>query len=161
MNVSAREDQLLQHIAQLESRLGVVAKRVNMLEKKLERAVPDIIEPKTWYRFELLGQWHTAISGKDLLVKLFRLLSDHFPEFPELAYERFQSLGNKRSYVAPLNELHRLYPGRPDLLVHKAKFTKGWYVGTNESNKTKIKLIRLACDSLGLVHGKELRVKGL
>jgi len=74
--------------------------------------------------------------------------------------ERFASRkhGRKRQLVA--RERERLYPGRPDLSEdHARELVPGWWIGTNYSQSSMKKLLRLACVVAGVGYDSELVIE--
>jgi hypothetical protein len=39
------------------------------------------------------------------------------------------------------------------------EFVPGWYIGTNENNATKLKLLQLACRVIGLRFGRDVEMR--
>ena len=107
--------------------------------------------------FEYKGTWHACANATEVMVGVLRRLAAEDAEFPSRYVARLRYLGTKRRYVAETREA--LYPGRPDLAQYSREFITGWYVGTNESNATKRRLINLASEVAGLTYGVDLRVQ--
>jgi hypothetical protein len=51
-----------------------------------------------------------------------------------------------------------VYPKRPDLARYVKELAKGWFIGCNISNRDKEKILRAACDVMGLVFGRDLKI---
>lgn len=106
--------------------------------------------------FVFEGEFHSAHSARDVLIKVFELLGGRDPTFAD----RFASLpkhGRTRRYLAKRAE--DLYPGRPDLVRdHSKQLTFGWWLATNQSRATIRQIIEMACNVAHVVFGKELTV---
>jgi len=96
-------------------------------------------------------------DGSEIFVQVLRHFAELEPTFPEGYCAVVRRLGRKRPYVARTREL--LYPGKPYLLSETVEFAPGWFVGTNEGNDQKLKLLRVACDVLGLRWNQDLWVR--
>lgn len=109
------------------------------------------------YGFHLQGRWHPAKNPTELYFNVFEELTKRDATF----LPRFAALpqhGRKRRYVAATRE--ELYPGRLDLVeTHSHRLSSGWWIGTNYSTGSKLKIIKLACEVAGLEFGRDLQVK--
>lgn len=121
-----------------------------------------ISAPPGQQSYELLGQAFPAHNLTVAFVGIF----EHFAEldftFPvrfkraleaELAKTRKPS---KRRFIAPTPA--DLYPGKPNLWKYAKEIAPGWMLGTNESSKKKIQLLKLACEVMGLRWGSDLKL---
>lgn len=147
---------LLKDLRQTLVRSTYVVDRVLL---DLESAQPpgSIVTPPRGPGFEYKGTWHACPNATEVLVGVLRRLAAEDVEFPSRYAARLRHLGTKRRYVAGTRDA--LYPGRPNLAQYSREFTTGWYVGTNESNATKQRLIKLASEVIGLTYGVDLRVQ--
>lgn len=96
--------------------------------------------------FIFKGQEFPARSAREVMTKLFQLLSQEDGEF----LDRFASRkhGKKRRYLA--RDKHDLYPGRPDLAEqHSVEVVAGWWLGTNYSRRNIQDIIELALEVAG------------
>lgn len=107
--------------------------------------------------YKLFGQWFRAFTGNDIFVCVLRHFSEFDPTFPELFASRMGSVGRTRSYVA--KRIEDLYPGRTDLSHYNKQFATGWYVGTNESNTKKLRMLKIACEVMDIRYGIDLCVR--
>jgi hypothetical protein len=104
--------------------------------------------PRTADNFNFLfkGQEFSARSARDVMIKLFQLLSKEDSGF----LDRFASRkhGKKRRYLA--RDKHDLYPNRPDLAEqHSVEVVAGWWLGTNYSRRNIQDIIELALEVAG------------
>ncbi len=102
----------------------------------------------------LHGKWTTKLTGRDLMVAIFKDLANHDPSFPQRFAEDAANSGRTRKHIARTREA--LYPGRPDLSKHSDEFAPGWFIGTNESNRTKRALTSAACRVMGYTPNREI-----
>lgn len=126
-----------------------------------EPAPPPLAEPApvpaalggkiayTWF-----GEALTAPTAKAAAVDLLRRLTALHPErLPDLA-ARVRS--RKRALIARSPE--EINPGRPDL-ANAYELPDGWLVGMHTANREKTKLIRAACDVMGVRFGTDVQIE--
>jgi hypothetical protein len=106
--------------------------------------------------YRLFGQDFPARNGTETLISAFRQLAELEPRFPERFAQAASRLRRTRAYVGRSPEA--VYPGKPELWAATVEFAPGWYLGTNENNATKVKMLRVACRILGLRFGADLRI---
>lgn len=111
----------------------------------------DATSSRNHFGFELLGQWHEARTARGILIGALRAINDLDNTF--LQKLSTQSARTRR-YVA--NSPIDLYPGRPDLAKYTEKLTDKWYVGTNYSIRDITRILRVACELVGLTFGRDL-----
>jgi hypothetical protein len=107
--------------------------------------------------FEYKGLWYSRANATEVMVDVLSHLAEDEPLFLERYVASLRSIGTKRRYVA--QDRNDLYPGRPHLARNSREFAKGWYVGTNENNQTKLRLIKAAARAARLTFGIDLRVQ--
>jgi hypothetical protein len=145
----------------LQAQLAVLSRTIAEIQRELKAAPPAraaagaVRTGAPSYR--LLGQEFLARNANDTLVSVFRHFAELEPEFPEHFRRAARYLGRSRPYVG--GSPQEVYPGKPKLWPETAEFAPGWYVGTNENNSTKIKLLREACKVIGLRFGVDLQVQ--
>jgi predicted type IV restriction endonuclease len=106
--------------------------------------------------FSFEGQFVPCRNGKDVLVKVFEVLTQRDATFLERFAARPKH-GRTRRYLARSAE--DLYPGRPDLAAeHFSRLTSGWYVGTNVSRAQIERIVEMACEVSRVRFGKDLVV---
>ncbi|MBK1719315.1 hypothetical protein [Thiocystis violacea] len=144
------------HVAELTQKLRRMERALEHQQSRpTQKAVCLALE--TEFGYELWGQRFTARNGNDALVSILRHFAELAPEFPEQYSRAVKTLGRKRPYVA--RTVEAVYPGKPGLWKFTEVFAPGWYVGTNESNDKKLDLLRIACQTIGLRFGKDLKVR--
>jgi hypothetical protein len=95
------------------------------------------------FSFVFEGKTYEARSAREVMVKVFQLISNDDPGF----LERFASRkhGKKRRYIA--RDKMELYPGRPDLAEeHSVEVMPGWWMGTNYSRSNIQQILDLALE---------------
>ena len=107
--------------------------------------------------YTLFGQTFRAANGNKIFIEVLRHFADLDETFPVRYSMAVRSIGRTRRYVARRRE--DVYPGKPNLLSATAEFASNWFVGTNEDNGKKIKLLRVACDVLDLQWNQDLKVR--
>jgi len=104
--------------------------------------------------FTLNGARYSAANGRDVMEQVFEALTKLDTTFPE----RFAGLpkhGRTRRYLARQPE--DLYPGRSDLSrEYSLQLKSGWWLGTNHSKATIMKIIQMACEVCELHYGTDL-----
>jgi predicted type IV restriction endonuclease len=73
--------------------------------------------------------------------------------FPKLAAK---VRGRTRNHVA--RSRSEVYPGRPDLARYVKQIGPGWFIGCNIANREKEKILRAACEVMGLAFGRDLKI---
>jgi hypothetical protein len=153
-------------LANLQAQLATLSRTIAGLRRELKApasppatAVPVPVRPTVRPQFpgyRLLGQEFTARNANDILVALFRHFAELEPAFPERFQRAVRGIGRSRRYVG--RSPQEVYPSKPKLWRSTVEFAPGWYIGTNENNKTKLKLLRRASEVLGLRFGSDVRV---
>lgn len=106
--------------------------------------------------FVLHGRRYEGRSAVDVMIQVFEELQRRDSNFCR-QFADLPKHGRKRRYLAEQKE--ELYSGRPDLAEKKStKLSSGFWLGTNVSNQTKLRIIEMACDVAGVEFGQELRV---
>ena len=98
------------------------------------------------FNFEYKGKEFSARSAREVMTKLFQILSQEDSGF----LDRFASRkhGKKRRYLT--RDKTDLYPGRPDLAdQHSIEVVSGWWLGTNYSRRNIQDIIELALEVAG------------
>lgn len=104
--------------------------------------------------FTFLGEVRPARNATEIVLHVARTLAGRDPRFLERFAETAKA--RRRNHVARRAE--DVYPERPQLLKYVVELVPGWYVGTNISNRDKVKLLQAACRAAGLSYGSDLVV---
>jgi len=106
--------------------------------------------------FWLFDQWYPCKTAIEVMVRSFQLFMELDDNFMEVLAGKVG--GRKRPYIARSPE--ELYSDDPDLQQNATvKLCDGWYVGTNENNKTKVRLLKAACEVLGIEFDKDFKIR--
>ena len=104
--------------------------------------------------FTLEGRQYPARNAREVMISVFETFTKRDPTFPE----RFGSLpkhGRTRRYLA--RNPQDLYPGRADLARdHSMQLSSGWWLSTNHSRATIVRIIEMACNVVNLRYGRDL-----
>ncbi len=120
--------------------------RKTIKQVKKPASVPDRTHTVDNFNLVFKGKQYAARSAREVMTKLFQLLSQEDNGF----LDRFASRkhGKKRRYLA--REKLELYPGRPDLSEqHSVEVVPGWWLGTNYSRRNIQDIINLAIEVTG------------
>jgi hypothetical protein len=104
--------------------------------------------------YQLMGETHVASDATEALISILGNLArydDNF--FPKLAAK---VRGRTRNHVA--RSRSEVYPSRPDLACYVKEVGAGWFVGSNIANREKNKMLRAACEVMGLDFGRDLKI---
>jgi hypothetical protein len=105
------------------------------------------------FSFIFKGKSYNAGSAREVMTKIFRMLSEEDKSFLDRFISRKH--GKKRRYLA--RDRSELYPGRPDLCEqHSVEVVPGWWMGTNYSRKNIQEIIDLAIEVAGPKLGSEI-----
>lgn len=105
--------------------------------------------------YQLRGVVDVAPTAKDAFLAILRTLAAENGTF----CARLSPLvaGRKVNHVARSPE--QVHPHRPDLRGETAQITPGWFVNTNIANRQKATILRAACETAGLVFGRDLQIE--
>lgn len=95
-----------------------------------------------------------ASDATEAMINILRDLARYDDDFfPKLA-EKVR--GRKRNHVA--RSRSEVYPGRSDLMRYVKEIGPGWFIGCNIANREKKKILRAACEVMGLNFGRDLKI---
>jgi len=125
---------------------------VSTASPKTTTAMP-ISEKKISYK--IFGQSKQASNAIDALLDILRTLAAKDQNF----IERLSPLvrGRTRNHIARKRE--DVYPEKPELIEYTTQLVPGWWLGTNISNRDKLKIIEKACEVKQLSLGKDISIK--
>jgi hypothetical protein len=104
--------------------------------------------------YTFLGEARSAQSATGIVLDVARTLAARDPAFLERFAEAARA--KRRNHVA--RRVEDVYPERPQLLKYVVEFVPGWYLGTNISNRDKVKLLQAACRAARISYGSDLVV---
>lgn len=106
--------------------------------------------------FWLFDQWYPCKTAEEVMIRSFQLFIELDDVFMEVLSGKVG--GRKRPYIARSPE--ELYLDNPDLQRNAtARLCEGWYIGKNENNKTKIRLLKAACEVLGIKFDADFKIR--
>lgn len=145
----------------LRTQLATLTRTIADIERGLKPA-PQETAPRTSTKpqspgYRLFGQDFSTRNANETLVALFRHFAELEPAFPHRFQQAPSVIGRSRRYVG--RTVQEVYPGKEQLWDMTTQFAPGWYIGTNENNGTKLKLLRLACRVIGLRFGKDVEAR--
>lgn len=102
--------------------------------------------------YQIFDQTKKSGNAIDALIDILRTLANRNPHF--LGQLSQVVAGRTRNHVAVSRE--NVYPLKPELAEYTVELVPGWWLGTNISNRDKIRIIRVACDVEKLAFGKDI-----
>jgi hypothetical protein len=144
-NMLSEVNSTLAAISMAESSIRSLREHLRLLQVPSEpvTSVSMSRSPGYW----LQGEWHTKLTACEILVSVFSAFSHLDSSFPVRFANNKANYGRTRRHVA--NNREALYPNRPDLCRYSEQFSPGWFIGTNENNITKMRLLSIAGDLMG------------
>lgn len=104
--------------------------------------------------YQLDGETHAATDANEAMINILRDLAQYDDDFfPKLAAK---VRGRKRNHIA--RSRSEVYPGRPDLARYVKEVGPGWFIGCNIANREKKKILRAACDLMGLAFDQDIKI---
>lgn len=104
--------------------------------------------------YQLDGETHAASDATEAMINILGDLAQYDDDFfPKLAA---RVRGRTRNHVA--RSRLEVYPGRPDLARYVKEVGPGWFIGCNIANREKEKILRAACDVMGLTFNRDLKI---
>jgi hypothetical protein len=101
--------------------------------------------------FEVFGEKRATKTANSALLEILREIAKRYPsKMTEIAH---RARGKSRNHIARSPE--EIYPKRPDL-ARAEEICDGWLIGTNIANREKLRIIRAACDVVGLTLGNDI-----
>lgn len=104
--------------------------------------------------FEIFGERRTTNTAKSALVEILSEIAKRYPD--RMADIAHGASGKSRNHIARSPE--EIYPKRPDL-ARAEEIIDGWLIGTNIANREKLRIIRAACNAVGLTLGKDVVIE--
>lgn len=105
--------------------------------------------------YQLRGAVDVAPTAKDALLAILHTLAAEDNTF----CARLAPLVEKRDGRHVARSPEQVHPHRPDLRGETAQITPGWFVNTNIANRQKATILRAACETAGLVFGRDLQIE--
>jgi hypothetical protein len=128
------------------------AKPIAKRAAQVPTATPSANPAGVAYQFD--GETHAASDATEAMINILGDLAQYDDDFfPKLAA---RVRGRTRNHVAPSRS--EVYPGRPDLARYVKEVGPGWFIGCNMANRGKEKILRAACEVMGLAFGRDLKI---
>ncbi len=141
------------------------------LDDVLRRALPTIGKPAeppvsrpatatrnpngTGVPYHIDGELHLASDATEAMIDILSDLAQYDDNFfPKLAGK---VRGRTRNHIA--RSRSEVYPGRPDLARYVKEIGPGWFIGCNIANREKEKILRAACEVMGISFGRDLKIE--
>ena len=151
--------------------LALRTSETESLDEVLRRALPAATKPAaisaeranaatpsvngSTVSYQLDGETHVASDATEAMISILRDLAQYDDDFyPKLAKK---VRGRTRNHVA--RSRSEVYPGRPDLARYVKEVGPGWFIGCNIANREKSKILRAACEVMGLDFDRDLKIK--
>ncbi|HUB16210.1 MAG TPA: hypothetical protein VMB34_29975 [Acetobacteraceae bacterium] len=104
--------------------------------------------------YKLDGETRVASDATEAMINILSDLAQYDDDFyPKLA-EKVR--GRTRNHIA--RSRLEVYPGRPDLARYVKEVGPGWFIGCNIANREKKKILRTACDVMGLDFDRDIKI---
>lgn len=104
------------------------------------------------YQFD--GETHVASDATEAMINILRKLGQYDDSFfPKLAAK---VRGRTRNHIAQSRS--EVYPARSDLARYVKEIGPGWFIGCNIANREKKKILRAACEVMGIAFGQDLKI---
>jgi predicted type IV restriction endonuclease len=104
--------------------------------------------------YKIFDQSKHADNAIDALIDILRTLAGKNSSFLEKLAPTVR--GRTRNHLAHARE--DVYPQKPDLIEYTMQLVPGWWLGTNISNRDKMKIIERACEVEKLTFGKDISI---
>jgi predicted type IV restriction endonuclease len=151
--------------------LALRVSETESLNDVLRRALPPIGKPAepavvrattqtrnvngTGLAYHIDGELHLASDATDALINILSDLAQYGDDFfPKLAAK---VRGRTRNHIA--RSRSEVYPDRPDLERYVKEISPGWFIGCNIANREKEKILRAACEVMGISFGRDIEIE--
>ena len=105
----------------------------------------------------LHGKEFSYATAKEAMVFILSELAKTDSNFLHRCSQHSAFRGRTRRYIA--QRAADLYPDKPELINEHEVLPGGWFVGTNLSNRSKMKIIQEAAKVAGIRFGRDLKVQ--
>jgi predicted type IV restriction endonuclease len=137
-------------LGEILRRVAPEAKKPVMSAERAKAATPST----NAVSYELVGEAHVASDATEAMINIIGDLAQYDDDFfPKLA-EKVR--GRTRNHVA--RSRSEVYPSRPDLARYVKEVGLGWFIGCNIANREKNKILRAACEVMGLNFDRDLKI---
>jgi negative regulator of replication initiation len=105
--------------------------------------------------YQIDGELHLASDATEAMINILKDLAQYDDNFFSKLAAKVQ--GRTRNHIARFRS--EVYPDRPDLARYIKEITPGWFIGYNIANREKEKIIRAACEVMGITFGRDLKIE--
>lgn len=105
--------------------------------------------------YHLNGEFRGASDATDAMIDILTNLAQYDDNFFSKLAAKIR--GRTRNHIAQSRS--EVYPDRPDLMRYVKEIGPNWFIGCNIANREKEKILRAACEVMGIVFGRDLRVE--
>jgi len=105
--------------------------------------------------YQLVGKTHGASDATEAMINILTDLAQYDDNFFSKLAAKVQ--GRTRNHIA--RSRSEVYPRRPDLARYVKEICSGWFIGCNIANREKKKILRAACDVMGISFGRDLKIE--
>ncbi len=136
--------------------LNAVLRRVLLVTKSNETRGNTVTESANGgaVSYQLDGETHVASDATEAMIDILGNLAQYDDDFfPKLAKK---VRGRTRNHIA--RSRSEVYPGRPDLARYVKEVGPGWFIGCNIANREKKKILRAACEVMGLDFDRDIKI---
>jgi hypothetical protein len=147
-------------VSETESLDDVLLRTLPLVGKPAE---PPVSRPATPARnpngtgvpYHIDGELRLASNATEAMTDILSDLAQYDDNFfPKLAAK---VRGRTRNHIA--RSRSEVYPGRPDLARYVKDIGSGWFIGCNIANREKEKILRAACEVMGIYFGRDLKIE--
>jgi hypothetical protein len=104
--------------------------------------------------YQLDGEKYFASDATEAMLNILNIFAQYDDNFfPKLATK---VKGRTRNHIA--RSRSEVYPGRSDLERYVKEIGSGWFIGCNIANREKEKILRAACEVMGIAFGRYLKI---
>ena len=104
--------------------------------------------------YQLDGEVHAASDATEAMINILRDFAQYDDDFFSNLAAKVR--GRTRNHIA--RSRSEVYPGRPDLARYVKEVGSGWFIGCNIANREKEKILRAACEVMGLAFDRDLKI---
>jgi hypothetical protein len=151
--------------------LALRLSKTESLDDVLRRALPPIGKPAeppatrtvtpmqntngTGVPYHIDGELHLASDATEAMINILSDLAQYDDNFFPKPAAKVR--GRTRNHIA--RSRSEVYPGRLDLARYVKEISSGWFIGCNIANREKEKILRAACEVMGISFGRDLKIE--
>ncbi len=109
----------------------------------------------TGLAYHIDRELHLASDATDAMINILGDLAQYDDNFFVKLAAKVR--GRTRNHIA--RSRSEVYPDRPDLERYVKEITPGWFIGCNIANREKEKILRAACEVMGISFGRDIKIE--